>query len=80
MSWRAVQALGAAWCKDCQVDLEGVIGALGERFTAAEAALIERMLRDLDGAVPERQMLSEIGLALAIHRRQPADDSLGEGH
>ena len=34
-----------------------------------EEVIAERMLRELDGTVPYRQMIEEIGLALAIHRR-----------
>jgi len=56
---------------DCDpVDIEAVVAALSERFTPDEAALVEDMLRRLAGTIPDRQMLEEIGLALAIHRRQ----------
>jgi len=51
------------------VDVEHVIAALGDRFDPAEAEIVERLLRNYNGTVPEKQLLSEIGLALAIHRR-----------
>ncbi len=46
-----------------------MIAALDTRFDAAEAAIVERMLREYSGSVPDKQLLSEIGLALAVHRR-----------
>ena len=46
-----------------------MIAALGERYDADEAAIAERMLREYGGTIPDKQLLSEIGLALAIHRR-----------
>ncbi len=51
------------------MDIEAVIAALGTRFDAAEAAVIERMLREYGGTIPDAQLIEEIGLALAIHRR-----------
>jgi hypothetical protein len=51
------------------VDVEQVIAALGERFDPAEAEIVERLLRQYSGTIPDRQLLDEIGLALAIHRR-----------
>ena len=50
--------------------IEAVIARLGEVFDAGEAAIAERMLREYGGTIPDKQLLSEIGLALAIHRRQ----------
>lgn len=47
--------------------VEAVIAALGGRWSADEAAIIERMLR----AVPDAQFIEECGLARAIHRRRP---------
>lgn len=47
-----------------------MITAVGDGFTPDEAAIIERMLREHAGTIPDRQLLEEIGLALAIHRRQ----------
>jgi hypothetical protein len=51
------------------VDIEGVIEALGGRYDADEAAVIERMLREYGGTIPDEQLISEAALALAIHRR-----------
>ena len=51
------------------MDVEQVIAALGDRFDPAEAEIVERLLRKYSGTVPDRQLLDEIGLALAIHRR-----------
>ena len=51
------------------MDVEQVIVALGERFDPAEAEIVERLLRQYSGTIPDRQLLDEIGLALAIHRR-----------
>jgi hypothetical protein len=50
-------------------DIEALIAALGTRFNPDEAAIAERTLRELDGTVPNRQLIEEIGLAIAIHRR-----------
>jgi hypothetical protein len=58
------------------VDIDAVIAALDTRFDAAEAAIVERMLRDYSGSVPDEQLLSEIGLALAIHRRSRDPDTI----
>jgi len=33
------------------------------------AAIVERMLREYAGTIPDKQLLEEIGLALAIWRR-----------
>ena len=52
------------------VDIEGIIAALDTHFTPDEANLVEKMLRDLAGKIPEQQMIEEIGLSIAIHRRQ----------
>jgi len=49
--------------------VEAVITALGGRFTAEEAAIAERLLRECGGTVPDAQLIEEIGLAIAIHRR-----------
>jgi hypothetical protein len=46
------------------------IDALASTFSADEVAIIERMLRDLNGTIPDAQMVEEIALALAIHRRR----------
>ena len=46
------------------------IDALNTSFSADEVTIIERMLRDLNGTIPDAQMVEEIGLAIAIHRRR----------
>ena len=52
------------------MNIDAVIAALGTRFDDPdEAALIERMLRELGGTMPDRQLIEEIGLALALRRR-----------
>jgi len=51
------------------MDIESVIEALGSRFDAAEAAVIERVLREYAGTIPDKQLIEEIGLALASWRR-----------
>ena len=52
------------------MNVEHVIAALGDRYDPAEAEIIERLLRKYGGTIPDKQLLSEIGLALAIHRRE----------
>ena len=47
-----------------------MIEALGTRYDADEAAIAERLLREYGGTIPDAQLLSEIGLAVAIHRQQ----------
>lgn len=49
---------------------EPVIDALGTRFDADEAAIAERMIREYGGTIPDKQLIEEIGLAIANHRRQ----------
>lgn len=49
------------------VNIEAVIEALGGRFDAEETAVIERVLRDHGGTVPDKQLIEEA--ALAILRR-----------
>jgi hypothetical protein len=51
------------------VDSEPLIAALPEHYTTGEAAVIERVLREYHGTIPDRQLIEEIGLALAVHRR-----------
>lgn len=50
--------------------MEAVIAALGDKHEADGADIIERMLREYHGTIPDAQLVEEIGLALAIHRRQ----------
>jgi hypothetical protein len=52
------------------VDIEPLIAALPEHYTPERAAIVERMLREYHGTIPDAQLLEEIGLALAIHSRQ----------
>ena len=52
------------------MDIEGVIAALDTRFDPAEAAIAERMLREHAGTIPDAQLVEEIGLAIAVHRRR----------
>ena len=51
------------------MDIEAVIAALGTHYDPAEAEVIERVLREYGGTVPDEQLISEAALALAIHRR-----------
>jgi hypothetical protein len=51
------------------VNIEAVIAALGGHYSADEAEVIERVLREHGGTVPDQQLISEAALALAIHRR-----------
>ncbi len=51
------------------MDIEGVVAQLGTTFSPDEAAIVETMLRTLHGTIPDRQLIEEIGLAIAIHRR-----------
>lgn len=50
------------------MDIEAVIAALGGRYTPEESTIIERMLREYQGTIPDKQLLEEIELSLAIHR------------
>jgi len=52
------------------MDIEAVIEALGTRFDTDEAAIAERMLREYGGKIPDDQLISKIGLAIAVHRRR----------
>jgi hypothetical protein len=54
------------------MDIEAVVAKLGTTFSPDEAAIAETMLRTLHGTIPDRQLIEEIGLAIAIHRR-PTD-------
>ena len=55
------------------MDIEPLIAALPGHYTPGEAAAIERVLREYNGTIPDKQLISEAGLALAIHRRHPTD-------
>ncbi len=52
------------------MNIDPVIDALGSSFTADEVVIIQRMLRDLNGTMPDAQMVEEIAFALAVHRRR----------
>ncbi len=52
------------------VDIDPVIDALAGTFSTDEVVIIERMLRELNGTIPDAQMVEEIALALTIHRRR----------
>ena len=51
------------------MDIEQVVAALGSRFEPDEAAVVERLLLEYGGKIPDQQLIDEIGLALAVHRR-----------
>lgn len=55
------------------MDIESVIAGLGAVFDADEAAIAERMITEYAGAVPDAQLIEEVGLAIAVHRRQKRD-------
>lgn len=52
------------------MDIEPLCAALPGHYTPGEAAAIERVLREYNGTIPDKQLISEAGLALAIHRRR----------
>ena len=52
-----------------RVDIEAVIARPGEAFTPAQADIPERLLRECGQNIPDKQLIEEIGLALAIHSR-----------
>lgn len=52
------------------MDIELVIARLGSQFNADETGIAERLLREFAGTVPDGQLIEEIGLAIAIQRRQ----------
>ena len=56
-------------CQTDRVNIEAVIEALGGRYDADETAVIERVLRQYNGTVPDAQLIEEAALALAILRR-----------
>ena len=51
------------------MNIEPVIAALGDHYDADEAEVIERVLREYGGTVPDKQLIEEAALALAIWRR-----------
>ena len=52
------------------VNIEPVIAALDGHYSPDRAAIIERMLREYAGTIPDAQLIEEIGFALAVHRRR----------
>lgn len=51
------------------MNVAALIAALGSRFDAGEIEVVERVLRDYGGTVPDAHLISEAALALAIFRR-----------
>ena len=58
-----------------RINIIAVIAALGDHYTPDESAIIERMLGEYGGTVPGKQLIGEIGLALAVYRRSLKRDS-----
>jgi hypothetical protein len=52
-----------------RMDIEAVITALGTRFDADEAEVIEWVIRKYGETIPDEQLIEEAALALAIWRR-----------
>lgn len=52
------------------MDANAVLARLGEIFDADERAIAERLIGERTGTIPDRQLIEEIGLAIAIHRRR----------
>jgi len=48
------------------MDIGAVIAALGTRFAPDEAVVIERMLREYEGTIPDDQLIEEAALSLAV--------------
>ncbi len=66
----SLSVAGRSYVYPSAVDIEPVIDALGSNFSADEATIIEGLLRELNGTMPDAQMIEEIALALAVHRRR----------
>jgi hypothetical protein len=56
------------------MNVEDVIAALDTRFDPDEAAIASRILREHAGTIPDPWLIGEIGLAIAMHRRQRQDE------
>lgn len=56
------------------MDIDAVVAGLGERFTTDEAEIAARLLREYGGTMPDRQLIEEVGLAIAVHRRRTATE------
>lgn len=52
------------------MDVDAVVAALDTRFDSDEAAIAEQMLREHADTVLDAQLIEEIGLAIAVHRRR----------
>ncbi len=50
-------------------DIELLIAALGTHYDPDEAEVIARVLKEYGGTMPDKQLISEAALALAIWRR-----------
>ena len=48
---------------------DAVIARLGEILNEDEQAIAERLIRDYAATIPSKQLIEEIGLAIAVHRR-----------
>ncbi len=57
------------------MNIDAVIAALGGRFGADETEVIERVLREHGGTIPDAPLIEEAGLALAIWRRGGGTES-----
>jgi len=62
--------------RDEGIDVGAVIAELDSRYHAPRAAIIERMLRQYAGTIPDKQLIEEIGLALAIHHARIVNGQL----
>lgn len=51
------------------MNIDALIAALGGRYDTDEAEVIQRVLREYGGTIPDAQLIEEAALALAIHRR-----------
>jgi hypothetical protein len=52
-----------------KLDIDALIAALDGHYSADETEVIERVLREYGGTIPDAQLIEEAGLALAIWRR-----------
>ena len=51
------------------MEIPYLLDLLDQGFDVEEAAITESMLSEFKGSVPVHQLIEEIGLAIAIHRR-----------
>ncbi|MGV0991108.1 MAG: hypothetical protein ACOYB7_02535 [Mycobacterium sp.] len=52
------------------MDIDQIVAALDKGMTVDEVSIIERMVGEYGRTIPYPQLLEEIALAVAIHRRQ----------